>query len=202
MVETRDKILDSAEHLIQSRGFSAISYRDISDEVGIRKASIHYYFPTKNDLAVAVVERYRDVLAKLMAQSYDAHGSDALSMLDDYFGVYLSFQDQPERICLCGALAGDYPVLASDTQMSVDEFFLDHENWLKMVLETGESSGQFKLSGSAGEIASWILVSLQGALIVGRATNSPQKIIEVQSLLRRSLTAPSAIGGDIQDAVA
>ena len=62
MPDTQDQILDSAERLIQSQGYSAISYQDISNQVGIRKASIHYYFPSKGDLAAAVVKRYRQKL--------------------------------------------------------------------------------------------------------------------------------------------
>jgi hypothetical protein len=30
--------------LIQTRGYSAFSYQDVADSLGIRKASIHYHF--------------------------------------------------------------------------------------------------------------------------------------------------------------
>ena len=44
--ETAEQILDLAETLIQTRGYSAFSYQDIADSLGIRKASIHYHFPS------------------------------------------------------------------------------------------------------------------------------------------------------------
>jgi len=50
-----EEILDLAETLIQTRGYSAFSYQDIADSLGIRKASIHYHFPSKTDLGIAVV---------------------------------------------------------------------------------------------------------------------------------------------------
>ena len=59
MPDTADRILDTTERLIQTRGFNAISYQDISDAVGIKKASIHHHFPTKFGLGTAVIERYR-----------------------------------------------------------------------------------------------------------------------------------------------
>ena len=58
--ETAEQILDLAETLIQTRGYSAFSYQDIADALGIRKASIHYHFPSKADLGVAVINRYID----------------------------------------------------------------------------------------------------------------------------------------------
>ena len=44
---TRSQILDIAQNLIQKNGVNAMSYDDISKAISIRKASIHYYFPTK-----------------------------------------------------------------------------------------------------------------------------------------------------------
>ncbi|MGZ5871264.1 MAG: TetR/AcrR family transcriptional regulator [Bradyrhizobium sp.] len=58
--ETAEEILDVAETLIQTRGYSAFSYQDIADALGIRKASIHYQFPSKIELGVAVINRYSE----------------------------------------------------------------------------------------------------------------------------------------------
>ncbi|EQD50561.1 transcriptional regulator, TetR family, partial [mine drainage metagenome] len=44
-----EKIIDVAQQLVQSRGFNAFSYRDLADRISIRTASIHYYFPKKDD---------------------------------------------------------------------------------------------------------------------------------------------------------
>ena len=43
-MDTRTKILDSAQRLIQTRSFQGFSFRDIADEVGIRKASLYHHF--------------------------------------------------------------------------------------------------------------------------------------------------------------
>ena len=55
--DTAEQILDTMQDLIQVRGFNAVSYQDIADRIGIRKASIHYHFPTKFALGAAVIER-------------------------------------------------------------------------------------------------------------------------------------------------
>ena len=55
-MDTRDKILNSAQRLIQTRSFHGFSFQDIADEVGIRKASLYHYFASKDDVALAVLE--------------------------------------------------------------------------------------------------------------------------------------------------
>jgi TetR/AcrR family transcriptional repressor of nem operon len=54
----KDKILDAAEKRVRGAGFSAMSFRDLASDVGIKSASVHYHFPTKPDLGEALVDRY------------------------------------------------------------------------------------------------------------------------------------------------
>ncbi|MCA8089277.1 TetR/AcrR family transcriptional regulator, partial [Burkholderia cenocepacia] len=55
-VGTRDALVQAGEGLMRSMGYAAFSYADLAETVGIRKASIHHHFPTKEDLGVAIVE--------------------------------------------------------------------------------------------------------------------------------------------------
>ena len=52
---TQEKILTTAESLIQTMGYNAFSYKDIAQVVGIKTSSIHYYYPAKEDLAAVIV---------------------------------------------------------------------------------------------------------------------------------------------------
>ena len=55
----RDELLRHAENLVRRRGYSGFSYADVSERVGIRKASIHYHFPTKEIMVSTVLDSYR-----------------------------------------------------------------------------------------------------------------------------------------------
>lgn len=60
MAERNDKynlILDSLQKLLESRGLPTISVSDIAEEAGIAKGSIYYYFPSKDAILEALVER-------------------------------------------------------------------------------------------------------------------------------------------------
>jgi len=45
MVNTAERILDTAQALAQVRGYNGFSYADISAELAITKPSIHHHFP-------------------------------------------------------------------------------------------------------------------------------------------------------------
>ena len=56
--DTKTALLNSAERAARSKGFDGFSYADLAKEVGIRKASIHYHFPTKDALTISLMVRY------------------------------------------------------------------------------------------------------------------------------------------------
>ena len=74
--------MEVATELVQTRGYSAFSYQDLSNRLGITKASIHHHFPSKAGLGLAVAEQYTaDVKAALWCQSYRSRTSSALTPL-------------------------------------------------------------------------------------------------------------------------
>ncbi len=57
MIETRDRILDSAERLFADGGYAATSLRRIIAEAGVNVAAVHYHFRSKESLLEAVLLR-------------------------------------------------------------------------------------------------------------------------------------------------
>lgn len=53
----REMILDAMQELMGAENAQAISVSDIAQKAGIGKGSIYYYFPSKNDIIDAVIER-------------------------------------------------------------------------------------------------------------------------------------------------
>ena len=187
--ETAEQILDLAEMLIQTRGYSAFSYQDIADSLGIRKASIHYHFPSKTDLGIAVVDRYIDRFGAGLTAIADDQSQTSLTMLDFYAQPYLQFAGTPDRVCLCGALSGELLALPPELREPVDRFFRTHQLWLTKILKRGVSRGEFSLPVPAPKVARFIFAALQGALLVKRATADPTQLNDVISVMKLQLAA-------------
>lgn len=166
-VDTAEQILDAAQNLVQTRGYNAFSYADISAQVGIRKASIHYHFPNKSDLGKEVVARYRETFRQKRNQ-IDRKTDDPCLKLAQYVQLYLdSLQD--ERLCLCGMLAADFNTLPQAVREQVKDFFAENEAWLTKVLTDGCEAGVIRCDGLAEVEAQLLLAGLQGAMLVARA---------------------------------
>jgi TetR/AcrR family transcriptional regulator, transcriptional repressor for nem operon len=188
--KTAEEILDVAETLIQTRGYSAFSYQDIADALGIRKASIHYHFPSKTDLGIAVVDRYAQRFGSALDQIAADPRHPSMAMLDKYVEPYVAFANTPDRVCLCGALAGEMLALPGELRTRVTGFFQQHQTWLARILARGAERGEFALMAEPAKMARLLFGALQGALLVKRTTGDATQLNDVVAVLKAQLTKP------------
>src|ERR1700691_440412 len=163
---TRSRILDASERLVQVRGFNGFSYADVAAELSITKASLHYHFPSKAELGEALIARYAERFADALA-AIDADIAPAPAKLDAYDNLYAEVLRQ-ERMCLCGMLAAEYQTLPSPIRNAVVAFLNDNETWLASVLEHGRKDGSLRFSNTAADTARSIVSGLEGAMLVAR----------------------------------
>src|SRR5690349_8705243 len=179
-------MLDSAEELVQRRGFNGFSYADVAGELGVTKASLHYHFRSKAELGRALIERYAARFAAALRE-IDAEGGDAPARLDAYARIYADVLRQ-KRMCLCGMLAADYDTLPEPMREAVIRFFDDSETWLTGVFEQGRAEGSLRLDGSPREAAQALVGGLEGAMLVTRPYGEVGRFEAAASRLLTSLT--------------
>lgn len=180
---TRDLILDSAQALAQTRGVNAFSYADIAAELCVKKASIHYHFPSKQDLEVELLERYRSTfMAELRKIASTIKGS--VEKLEHYAQMYTNTL-RNDRICLGGMMASDVSTLPEQLTPSLVSFFEEQVDWLAKVMDAGKKAGELNFSGTAEAQATVFLASLQGGLLMANAMGNE----EVFEQLRKTVIA-------------
>jgi len=187
--DTSEQILDLAENLIQTMGYSAFSYQDISSALGITKPSIHYHFPSKAELGTAVIERYAGRFGEALAAIEQDQSKSSVAMLERYFEPFLQFSKTPNKVCLCGALAGEMMALPPPMHDRADRFFKDHHAWLTAILKRGADRGEFRMSAPVAKTARMIFSALQGALLVKRTTGDASEVRDVVAAIKAQLAA-------------
>ncbi|HEX4896071.1 MAG TPA: TetR/AcrR family transcriptional regulator [Solimonas sp.] len=164
--DTREEILNCAEELLQRRGFNGFAYQHIAVQLGIRNAAIHYHFPAKEDLGIALVQRYRD---RFRAWSLALQPQDPWSQLRAYFATYTDHLEAEEcRLCPGGALAAEFGTLPEPMRLEARLLMREIYEWLIAVLERGRREGALQFNGGAEDKAVEIGAALQGGLQIAR----------------------------------
>jgi len=183
-----DEILDAAERRMRCGGFDAVSFRDLAAEVGIKSASVHYYFPQKADLGEAVVNRYADRFLKTLGPPDDP-GDTVEARIARLCAAYRSAVIDDGRICLCCVLGGEALDLPPPVSAAIGRAFARILDWTARALKADEP-------GSHGPplSATHIVASLQGAMILAIATKQPGHFTDTEKHLMRMVRSRRADG--------
>jgi TetR/AcrR family transcriptional regulator, transcriptional repressor for nem operon len=164
MSDTRENIIALADQLIRTKGFNAFSYADISAPLDIKNAAVHYHFPNKADLGIAVIEQE---IAKLndCIQQWEKLSPD--SQLKKLMGTFQQRSKQG-TICLVGSLTPDYDTFSPAMQQKVQEMCKRILDWMADCLEKGRAAKKFSFEGDAYDRALMVMSNLMSSLLYSR----------------------------------
>lgn len=164
MQDTKERIIDLAARLIKTRGFNAFSYKDIADPLEIKNAAIHYYFPSKADLGIAVVEQEMEKMALNKLKWATLPEDKQLQLLFERF----SRKSLQGFICLMGSLSPDFETLPAPMQERVKQMSEGILQWTALCLENGRKRQLFHFEGDAYNRALLVISDLLASLLLSR----------------------------------
>ena len=189
-VPTADRILDVAERLTQTRGYNGFSYADVSSALRIEKASVHYHFPTKAELGVRMVARYRERFDGALDR-VEREASGAPERLRRYAEIWSGVLRDGGRMCLCGMLAAEVETLPRRVREALMGFFDANEAWLSATLAAGRKARLLRFEGSPLAEARALLTGLEGAMLLARGYGEPGRFEAVAARLLHRVGVPS-----------
>jgi TetR/AcrR family transcriptional repressor of nem operon len=167
-MDTKTALLDAAENAARAFGIDGFSYADLAKKVGIRKASIHHHFPTKDDLVIALMRRYtNDLIASL--DKIDAVSETAGQRLRQQIAHYRLALQGGQSLCLCAALSASRDSLSPEVVAELSSYRKTMLVWLADVFAKGTVDGTILNVGKPENDAAACLAVLEGAQLYARA---------------------------------
>ena len=168
--DTKTALLDTAEDLIQRVGVNAMSYTDLSIKVGIKKASIHHHFPKKDDLIIALINRYRENYGA----KYEAIVYSNKSAIDKLFGIAQIFEDslKEKKMCLIGMLSTERETLTEKIKNIIKKSTCDAVTLYEKMFIQGQEEGVIGKDVETQGAAYVFLSFLVGSQIFMRSTDN------------------------------
>ncbi|WP_420583584.1 TetR/AcrR family transcriptional regulator [Ruegeria sp.] len=171
--ETKTALLDVAEHAARARGFDGFSYADLADAVGIRKASIHYHFPTKAALSEALMDRYHATLeteCEKIEAEYDTGSARLLALIS----LYREALNDGKTLCLCVSLISSRESLSNAVLEKIDAFHAMMLGRIQAIFDLGQEDKTIAGVTNPTAEARATLALLEGAHLTARAAESIQ----------------------------
>jgi AcrR family transcriptional regulator len=156
-IRTRAQVLEAAAELFAARGYRGTSVKDVAERVGMTKGAVYFHFPSKESLAVAVVEehyaRWPAAMEEIRAQGF-APLETAEEMLTR---AAQAFRDDP--IMQAGArLQNERAFIDAELPLP----YLDWTHLLQALLIDARKAGQLRAGVDPGAAARALVAAFFG----------------------------------------
>lgn len=180
--DSRDRILKTARELFHSRSYADVGVKEICDGAKVQKGSFYHFFPSKRDVALAVI----DVMAEDWASGFVAEAFDPrlppLERLDYLVDAAYYWQKAAKDLegrmpgCLFGNLALDVSTRDDVLRAKLTAVFDKAEGRFRDTPQHAVSTGalpdlDIELTAAA------MLAYLEGVILVAKTRNDPDVLL-------------------------
>lgn len=193
-IKKYDRILDALQQLLEDKTIQNISVSDIADKAGIGKGSIYYYFPSKEAILDALIERnYEKPLktAKTLADQTESSPFTRMAMIfqacRNSSNAFLNHSKTPRST---GSSVQDTAYLH---QKYMNHLIAELKPSLTEIIRQGIAAGDihFEYPAALAEIVLIVLaVKLNNTFLSSTAEDSEETIRGLIALLEKGTGVP------------
>ncbi|OKH79856.1 TetR family transcriptional regulator [Mycobacterium sp. ST-F2] len=172
--DVRRRLLAAGLELVHSRGFAASGVKEITDAAGVPKGSFYAYFPSKEALAVAILEHYwSDIEARILP----VLGGDGLARerIARFFHALADEHESADFLlgCLVGNMSLELGGASEPVRVELARILDRWSEALADCVRMGQgSSGDVDADLSATELAAVLIEAWEGAALRGKVSRS------------------------------
>jgi TetR/AcrR family transcriptional regulator, transcriptional repressor for nem operon len=166
--DTRERLVDAARNLFWSQGYANTGIAQILQEADAGSGSLYYFFPTKEDLLLAVLEWYKANLITQVVQPVFDRVSDPIERI---FGILAGYRRALEAThCQYGCPIGNLALELANSHPQAAKLLAENFSAWRNVIEQclTEAAGRLPAMVDREQLACHILVTMEGAVMLAR----------------------------------
>jgi TetR/AcrR family transcriptional regulator, transcriptional repressor for nem operon len=197
--DTRERLVQAARTLFWEQGYTATGIAQILKTAGVNSGSLYHFFPTKEHLLLAVLEWYSDNLYSMVIDPVTARVTDPIERV---FGVLDGYRQQLiatefAKGCPIGNLSLELSDRYPDARKILARNFQNWREAIRSLLD--DAAGRLPEGTDTGPLATFVLTTMEGAVMLCRAYRDATPYHEAVTQLRDYFDRLLADGTDWSD---
>lgn len=175
--DTKQKLIETTLDLIWKNSYGAVSVDDICKNAQVKKGSFYYFFPTKDDLAVAALDAAA-TLAKAAREEAVSTGKSAVERLHQYaeftYQAQVQAAEKYGHVCGCPATSIGSELACHDSRIreSADVLRRQHLEYYEEIVKDFVAEGLLPKDTDIKEKSQKVNCYLTGLLTNARIDNN------------------------------
>jgi TetR/AcrR family transcriptional repressor of nem operon len=176
---TRQKLLDAAQELMMTKGYTATSVDEVCTAAGLTKGSFFHYFDGKEDLGRVVAQRFYDGMRERFQSAPFLQKQDPLDRVIGYVDFLIAHARNPTvaKGCLLGMFVQELSETHPKIRSVCAACFDDQVAFLKQEIDAAKAKYVPRARWSARSLAEHLIAVVQGAIILAKSKQD-RKVIE------------------------
>lgn len=169
---TRERLILKSFELFHRQGYGATGIAQILKEAEVNSGSLYYFFPTKEDLLIAVLEWCKANLWPEIIQPVFDRLSDPIERI---FGVLDGYRQMLIMTsCTHGCPMGNFTLELADSHPSIRRLLAENfTGWAKAIEQClADAAGRFPEDVDRSQLALFVLTTMEGGVMLARAYQS------------------------------
>ncbi|QYZ64750.1 MAG: TetR family transcriptional regulator [Gammaproteobacteria bacterium (ex Lamellibrachia satsuma)] len=182
--DTRTRILSTARELFHGRSYADVGIKEICNLAKVQKGSFYHFFPSKQDLAMAVIDDMADEWAHgFVAEAFDQN-LPPLERLDYMIDAAYYWQKAAKDIegrmpgCLFGNLALEISTRDDVLRAKLNAVFDKASRRFHEALDQAVELGEIPPLDSEATAAA-MLAFLEGIILLAKTRNEPEVVLRL-----------------------
>lgn len=164
---TKNALLEAGAQIMIEKGYTNTGIQEVLESTGVPKGSFYYYFDSKEDFALQVIEYSDANYAEYLKKFFDDKTLSPTDRLKAYCneGKKSLEENQCRKGCLIGNLSQEMADQSEVLRARLEESLTRSRNTFAKAIKEGQQKGQINSKVEANQMAEFFLAGWHGALM-------------------------------------
>ncbi len=189
---TKSRILSEGARIIYENGYNRTGIQEILAAAGVPKGSFYFYFKSKEDFGLQLVDFYMEFAVSALTAHMSASDADPIGRLRGFFHQMKEASEQKgfKGGCPIGNLTQEMADLKDNFRVKLNEAFRRMSTLIADCLDQARGLHQINGGLDPRETADFILNSWEGALLRMKAQGSVEPLVVFDTMVFDGLLKP------------
>ncbi len=187
---TRLLLLEKGAEIIIEKGYNNTGIQDILNAASVPKGSFYYYFKSKEDFGLSLIDFYSNNLSVMMEEYFKDSKKSPLNRFKSFIDNFITYYDLREckQGCPIGNMAQEMGDINESFRVKLRDVFDHLKSNIRECLKEAKKLKEISKSIDPDETADFILDSWEGALMRMKVTKDTAPLKRFYKMTKKMLT--------------
>jgi len=184
-ISTREEIIRKGAGIIHAQGYNATGIQQVLDAAGVPKGSFYFYFKSKEDFGLAVIDYFREYIEAMTDKYLKDDDALPLKRLSSFFDAYGDIFTKMDFCCGCpiGNLMQEMSDLNENFRSKISEVYCGMQTRMENLLKDAMNKGEIPAEADPAQIAQFIVNAWEGAIMHMKVAKSMEPLLVFKKMI-------------------